>query len=197
MNVKQFFFLFCAVLSSFTLTGQVSGNAAIEAKINEFIELTNNQEWDKAFDLIYPKLFTKVPKQDLVDMMVGMEADGLLLNMSNTKITSTSAPMKVGNETFIKVNYTADMRVSVRPNGLYDAQKSMMAIEEQFQHTYGKENVKLDMDRKQYQIKANKTIMAIQADGADWTLLEINMDEPELMTSLLPSTVMETVVRTQ
>ena len=198
MNVKKFFFLFSAVLFSFALKGQASVNPAIQAKLDEFIQLSNNQEWDKAFDLLYPKLFTKVPKQDLVDIMVGMESDGLMLNMTNTKITSTSVPVQVGDETFVKVTYTADLRVSIRPNGLYDAQKSMLAIEEQFQKTYGVENVKLDMDRKQYQIKASKSMMAIKTGNVeDWKLVEINMDQPDLMTSLFPATVMETLVRTQ
>jgi len=195
MSVKKFLFVFSTVLFSFALKGQASINPAIQAKLDAFIQYSNNQEWDKAFDLLYPKLFTKVAKQDLVDIMVGMETDGLTLQMSNTKITSTSVPVQEGNETFVKVNYVADLMVNIKPGGLYDSQKSMMAIDEQFKATYGVENVKLDQDRKQYKIKASKSMMAVQTGKDEWKLVEINMDQPELMAYLFSPNVMESLVR--
>lgn len=197
MSFKKFLFVLSAVLFSFTVKGQALANPAIKAKLDAFIQYSNNQEWDKAFDLLYPKLFTKVAKQDLIDIMTGMESDGLMLNMSNTRITATSVPVVVGNETFIKVNYTSDLLVTIKPDALYDSYKSMMAIDEQFKATYGVENVKLDQDRKQYQIKASKSMMAIQSGNEDWKLVEINMDQPDLMAYLFPENVMESLVRTE
>lgn len=197
MSFKKFLFVLSAVLFSFTVKGQALANPAIKAKLDAFIQYSNNQEWDKAFDLLYPKLFTKVAKQDLIDIMTGMESDGLMLNMSNTRITATSVPVVVGNETFIKVNYTSDLLVTIKPKALYDSYKSMMAIDEQFKATYGVENVKLDQDRKQYQIKASKSMMAIQSGNEDWKLVEINMDQPDLMAYLFPENVMESLVRTE
>ena len=197
MSFKKFLFVFSAVLFSFVVKGQSLANPAIKAKLDAFIQYSNNQEWDKAFDLLYPKLFTKVAKQDLVDMMAGMEADGLILTMSNTRIISTSVPVVVANETFVKVNYTADLLVNIMPKGLYDSYKSMMAIDEQFKATYGVENVQLDQNRKEYHIKASKSMMAIQSGNEDWKLVEINMDQPDLMVYLFPANVMESLVRTE
>ncbi len=197
MSFKKFLFVCSAVLFSVVLNGQSLINPAIKAKLDAFIQYSNNQEWDKAFDLLYPKLFTKVAKQDLIDIMTGMETDGLVLNMSNTRITSTSVPVVEGTETFVKVTYTSDLLVTIKPKALYDSYKSMMAIDEQFKATYGVENVKLDQERKQYQIKASKSMMAIQTGKDDWKLVEINMDQPDLMTFLFPANVMETLVRTE
>lgn len=197
MSFKKFLFVCSAVLFSFVLKGQTGVNPAIKTTLDEFIQYSNKQDWDKAFDLLYPKLFTKVSKQELVDLMVGMEADGLMLTMSNTRITSTSVPVVEGNETFVKVNYTADLLVNIMPKGLYDSYKSMMAIEEQFKATYGVENVQLDENRKEYHIKASKSVMAIKTGQEDWKLVEINMDQPELMAYLFSPSVMETLVRVE
>lgn len=197
MSFKKFLFVCSAILFSFALKAQTGVNPAITAKLDAFIQYSNNQEWDKAFDLLYPKLFTKVSKQDLVDLMIGMEADGLRLTMSKTRITSTSVPVVEGNETFVKVNYTADLLVNILPNGLYDSNKSMLAIDEQFKDTYGVENVKLDQNRKEYHIKASKSMMAIQSGSDDWKLVEINMDQPELMAYLFSPSVMESLVRVE
>jgi hypothetical protein len=197
MSFKKFLFVCSAILFSFALKGQTGVNPAIKEKLDAFIEYSNKQEWDKAFDLLYPKLFTKVAKQDLVDVMTGMEADGLMLNMSNTRIISTSAPVVEGNETFVKVNYTADLLVNIMPKGLYDSYKSMIAIDEQFKATYGVENVQLDQNRKEYHIKASKSMMAIKSGKEDWKLVEINMDQPELMAYLFSPSVMESLVRVE
>lgn len=197
MSFKKFLFVCSAVLFSFALKGQTGVNPAIKAKLDAFIQYSNNQEWDKAFDLLYPKLFTKVAKQDLVDLMAGMEADGLMLTMSNARIVSTSVPVVEGNETFVKVNYKADLLVNIMPMGLYDSNKSMMAIDEQFKATYGVENVQLDQNRKEYHIKATKSMMAIKTGNEDWKLVEINMDQPELMAYLFSPSVMESLVRVE
>lgn len=197
MSFKKFLFVCSAVLFSFALKAQTGVNPAIKAKLDAFIEYSNKQDWDKAFDLLYPKLFTKVSKQELVDLMAGMEADGLMLTMSNTRITSTSVPVVEGNETFVKVNYTADLLVNIMPKGLYDSYKSMMAIDEQFKATYGVENVQLDQNRKEYHIKASKSMMAVKTGTEDWKLVEINMDQPELMAYLFSPSVMETLVRVE
>lgn len=197
MNFKKFLFVLSAVLFSFVLKGQAVINPAIQTKLDAFIKYSNQKDWDKAFDLLYPKLFTKVAKQDLIDLMMGMESDGLSINMSNMRITSTSAPVQENNETFVRVGYTADLSVNVRPGGLYDAPKAIQAIEEQFNATYGDDNVKLDQDNKQFQIKATKAMIAIEVAKDDWKLVEINMDQPEIMEFLFSPAIMESLVRTE
>ena len=72
---------------------QMSGNDAIAAKLDQFISLTNKKQYSEAFDLMYPKLYTKVNKQELVDMMNSMESEGLSLSISNKQITSYSPPL--------------------------------------------------------------------------------------------------------
>lgn len=177
------------------VNGQAVINPAIESTLNQFIDYSNKQDWDKAFDLLYPKLFTKVAKQDLMDVMTGMEADGLSLQMANTHITSTSVPMKEGEETFVRVQYVSDLTVTIKSGGLYDYPKSIQAIEEQFKSIYGASNVKWDPGANQYHIVANKAMIAIQGQTGDWKLVEVNMDQPALMESLFSPAVMDALVR--
>ena len=189
-------FLLVGALSLQVLAhGQAVINPAIETTLNQFIEYSNKQDWDKAFDLLYPKLFTKVAKQDLMDVMTGMEADGLSLQMANTHITSTSVPVKEGDETFVRVQYVSDLTVNIKTGGLYDYPKSIQAIEEQFKATYGATNVKWDAGAKQFHIVANKAMIAIEGQDGAWKLVEVNMDQPALMESLFSPAVMDALVR--
>jgi hypothetical protein len=195
MNTRKFFFILSVVLVSFQLKGQAFINPDIQSSLDAFIQHSNNKEWDKAFDLLYPKLFTRVAKQDLVDLMLGMEADGMSLRMSNTRITSTSVPVVEGNETFVRVEYVADLTVQIEKDGIYDSPKAIQAIDEQFRNTYGQQRVKWNEGKHDFQIIAQKAMMAIQTEDKSWKLVEINMDQPELMEYIFSPSIMQSLVR--
>ena len=121
MKTISFFFILSAVLFTSAVSGQAVVNPAIKNTLDAFIDYSNKQDWDKAFDMLYPKLFTKVSKQELVDLMGGQGSEGLNLQMKNTRITSTSVPVEEGNETFVRVEYESDMEVNIVAGGAYDA----------------------------------------------------------------------------
>ena len=104
MSTIKSFFVLSAVLFSTMLFGQASVNNEIQATLDGFIEQSNNKDWNKAFDYMYPKMFDQVSKQDLVDMMKSTEEDGMSIKVSDVRITSTSAPFEDSNgETFVRI----------------------------------------------------------------------------------------------
>jgi hypothetical protein len=193
-NIKIFFIL-SVVLFSSAVKGQAVVNTAIKNTLDTYIDYSNKQDWNNAFDMLYPKLFTKVSKQELIDLMGGPGSEGLNLQMKNTRITSTSVPVQEGSETFVRVEYESDMEVSIVAGGDYDAPKAIQAMDEQFKNTYGKDNVKWEEGTKQYKIKANKAMMFINSGSDVWTLIEINMEQPQLMESLFSPSIMDALVR--
>jgi hypothetical protein len=197
MNTIRFAFILCVFFTTSMVKGQAVINPAIQSTLDAFIDHSNKKEWDKAFDLLYPKLFNRVPKQELVDLMLGMEADGLSLNMKNTRITSTSVPVEEGNETFVRVEYTSEMDVDITANGIYDYPKAVQAIDEQFKSTYGTSNVKWKAEERSFDVMAHKAMMAIKTGNESWKLVEINMDQPELMEYLFSPTIMDALVRVE
>lgn len=195
MKVTRIFIMTLVMLASFTAKSQAVINPGIEETLIRFITYSNQHDWDKAFDLLYPKMFAQVPKQDLVDIMKSSEADGMNLQMADTRISSTSVPVIEGEETFVKVQYVSNLSVTIAKGGKYDYPKSIQAMDEQFKIIYGPNNVKWDEASRQFKILANRSIMAIQSKQGDWKLVEINMDQPELMESLFPASVMQTLIR--
>ncbi len=196
MSITKFFLSISVLLLTLSLSAQVKVNPDIQAKFDSFVALSNQKKWDQAFDLMYPKLFTKVPKQDLVDLMTSMDQDGLSFTRSNIKLKDSFEPVKEGNETFVKVDYTANLNVKITEGSIYDAPKAISGMTEQFQTSYGKTNVKWDEAGKQYTILVTISMIAIQNDN-QWYLIEINKDQMELMESLFPAPVMDALVRTE
>jgi len=184
------------VVGKTSLAAQVSIDPAIQVRFDSFVHYSNLGQWDKAFNLVYPKLFSQVPKAEMVQMMNDM-GQGLDIRMENTKITSASAPLREGTETFIRLSYTSTLTMRIEKEGVYDAPKPIQAIGDQLKSTYGGRSVQWDADEKQYNIMATKDMMAIKSDGGEWYLVEINMEQPTLMESLFPENIMDQLVRTE
>lgn len=196
MIARHFIWIFFLFVSATTVVGQVPIDPAIKAKLDAFIEFSNAGQWDKAFDLIYPKLFTRVPKEDMVDLMQRTEL-GLSLKMENTQILSSSSPVEEGNETFVRISYSSDLTAAIEQGGMYDSPKAIQAIGDQLKSTYGGRSVQWNPDLKQYKIRATKNMMAINPGNGDWKLIEINMDQPELMEFLFSPSIMDELVRVE
>ena len=193
MNIKLFFVL-ASLLVSVSMQAQGAVNPEIQTKVDAFIELSNQKKWDQAFDLMYPKLFLKVPKQELVDLMTSMDKDGLSLHRTNLKLRSSSVPFYEGDETFVRMEYTADLTMQITAGSIYDDTKPIQGMTEQFQRSYGETNVKYDPTAKKYDIRASISMMAIKSQD-QWYLVEINDDQKELMEYLFSDNVMNALVR--
>lgn len=194
MNTTKSILTFFALLLTFSGFAQLTSNPDIQKKLDQFIDLTNEKKYDQAFDIMYPKMFSQVGKQELVDMMTAMDNDGLSLTVTNRRITAFSTPFVDKNETFVRIDYTADMNMKIKPGGLYDSPKASTAMQQQFESVYGANNVKYDATSKNYTIMAQKAMMAIREEGKDWHLVEINTDQMELMRSLFSEAVINALV---
>ena len=195
--MKFRFFFSVMLFLGFAVSGtmaQQSHNADIQQKFDAFIGYSNNGEWDKVFDVSYPKLFNSVPKEQLVAMMKESE-QGLSIQRANTRIVSMQGPIQDGDQSFVRVNYTSDMTVKITPKGIYDDMKPTMAIDQQFKATYGAENVNWDEKNKTFTIKASGAMMAVKGPGTDWTLAEINTDQMAVMEYLFSPAIMSSLVR--
>jgi len=175
---------------------QPGDQPAIQARIDTFIARTNAADWNAAFQMIYPKLFTYVPRQDLVDMMDEMGRDGLGIRMDNVRIRTLSLPIESGEEAFVRAEYVGDMTVHIDRDGKYGPEAVIDLLEDQFAATYGKENVSWDSQASVFRIRAEKAMIAVRGSAdAEWMLVEINPDEPELMAFLFPPEVIRQLVR--
>ena len=200
MNTRNFLLIIGSILLFFSSSeGQTTTphQQAIQKSLDDFIRYSNEQKWDQAFDLMYPKLFTSVPKEDLVDLMTEMAKDGMTLEMHNTRIASMTDPIQEGQEFFVRVEYTADILVKIKTGSPYDVSTTIQMIEEQFKNIYGEQNVKWHPDSKEFKIEAQKAMLAIDDGRNEWKLIEINTDQLLLMQDLFPAAIMEKLVKVE
>lgn len=197
MSTIKSLFVLCAMLFSSMVIGQAAIDPGIQSTLDGFIKASNEQDWDKAFDYMYPKMFDQVSKQDLVNMMKSTEEDGMSIKVENAKITSTSVPFQENGLTYVRVEYESDMTVNIRPGGIYDHPKSTYAMKEQFENSFGTSNVRWDENKDEFKVHARKSMMAINVGVGLWKMVEINMDQPALMEYLFSDDVMDALVRVE
>ncbi len=193
-SIKIYCTLTCLVLT-ISAHAQVTSNTEIQIRLDAFLELTNQKKYNEAFDLLYPKMFSQIGKQELVDLMTAMEKEGMSLLVTNRRISKFSAPFREGNEDYVRIDYTADVAINIADGGMYDSPKAAQAMMDQFQAIYGEPNVQWSADDKTYKIQATKAMMAIRQDGKEWYLAEINTDQMELMKSLFSEAVINALVQ--
>jgi hypothetical protein len=197
MSTKSLLLSVVAAITFSSAWGQVNVNPAISAKLDAYIRHSNANQWEEAFELVYPKLFTRIPKDQILTQTKNASGSGMSLFVSNTEITSSSVPVEEGHETFVRIEYVSDIVMTIEPNGMFDAPKAIQAMEEQMKATYGNPNVRYNADEKKFNIRAHKVMMAIDGGDGDWKLVDINMDQPDLMEFLFSPSIMDALVRVE
>ena len=194
MTFNKIYCILIAGLCTLSVYGQTDRHPGIEKRLDVFIDLTNQKKYSEAFDLMYPKMFDQVSKQELVDLMTSMDQDGLSLQIMNKEILSFSAPLQDGEETFVRMDYNADVVMDIKSGGMFDYPEANSAMLQQFKSAYGEANVTWMPEKKRFEVLMEKSMIAVQKGGGDWYLVEINPDQMELMKYLFPEAVMNTLV---
>jgi len=77
---------------------------AIETRLLSYFNHTNNSEWNEMLDMVYPKVFTRIPRQDMLNQFQGMEESGMFLQTDNEKVQKVSEVFTVNEEDFVFVD---------------------------------------------------------------------------------------------
>ena len=135
MNTRHLYGLLLFLCISISAWGQSTLNPAIKTRFDAYIKYFNEQQWAKVFDMSYPKLFNSITKEELINLTIASVQDGLSQKIEDVKITSSSAPVVDGKETFVRFSFDSKMIVKIRNGSVYDEMKPIQSIHEQFNAT--------------------------------------------------------------
>lgn len=186
-------FFFTLVLSCFAVLGlsaqATDHRAIISDSLEVYLQANYDKDYDKIMDMVYPRLFDIVAREDMIAMFQGMASEGIEFEISNGVIDSISKVIVQGGERFARVDYRMDMMM--RFTGIeYEGESTQDLIYTSFQGQYGAENVR----RKDgaFYVNADKIMIAIASvDTPNWTFMEMNKEQPKLLEMLLPVEVIE------
>ena len=174
-----------------TITAQKDYKQVIGAKIDKFISLSNDKKWNEAFDMMYPKLFESVTKEELINMMAEMDASGVEINIPSHEIKSYSVVAIHENEKFVFVEYQANQTLKLSEE-LTANEETRGALMFNLRSSFGTNSVVFDEETKAFNIDANKSLFAIADKNTDnWYLIENNEEQKELLNHVIPANIQE------
>lgn len=164
---------------------------AIETRLLSYFNLTNNSEWNEMLDMVYPKVFVRIPRQDMLNQFQGMEQSGMFLQTDNVKVQKVSEVFTVNEEDFVFVDYYSDLTMSLQGERFQDPAVQARFIEE-LGKFYGFENVTKNADGTEIYVKANRVIFAVSEAGKnDWKFVENNTPDMTILEGILPTEIIE------
>lgn len=183
--------LFSLVLTGFfalDLDAQnIDHQTIISDSLEVYLQANYDKDYDKIMDMVYPRLFDIVAREDMIAMFKGIESEGIEFELSNGGVDGISSLVVHEQERFARVDYHMDMMM--RFTGIeYEKESTQDVIYASFQGQYGADNV----SRKDgaFYITTDKTMIAIAPlDEESWKFMEMNRDQPQLLEMLLPREV--------
>ncbi|MEZ4959825.1 MAG: hypothetical protein R2830_08405 [Saprospiraceae bacterium] len=187
--MKKAFFLLLPFLFLFLKTNAQTDRDAIRKRVGEYFEATEKKDWKGVMDMIYPKLFSYIGKEDMAQVFKDMESEGMNIEMKNFEAKSISDIVVFGGEKFALLNYDVGMTIFLTSQEFRDS--SVQAIlKTSFETSYGADNIIHNKANYSFDINAFRSMFAVAREGSDeWFFVENDPTQDELTAMLIPEEV--------
>lgn len=163
----------------------------IQKRLDAYFQATESQDWNAVVDMVYPKLFNLVKKEDMVQLFADMEGNGMSFRMEDFKVNSISPTVAHEGERFALVDYNASMNIRFTSEAYQDS-SMVSTLRSSFEATYGADNVRYQKEDNSFDILAEKTMFAIAPEGStEWSFMENNPGQEGMLGALIPKAVRE------
>lgn len=148
----------------------------------------NNQEWNTVMQMMYPKMFDMMSKENMIMALEQMDNLGVKMTTNFKSIDKISKVIENGSEKYCKIRYFGVIKV--RLTGLMSQGSALM--QPQFEKEFGKENVKFNETNNSFTINAHRSMVAVaNKKSSNWKYIDINSPQAKGLKRLIPLRVKE------
>ncbi|MGQ1908586.1 hypothetical protein ACT3CE_02245 [Marinifilum sp. RC60d5] len=146
----------------------------------------NNKQWNVLTEMMYPRIFEMMSKENMVMILEGMDNMGVKMTTDFKSIDKISDVVKSKNEKYCKIHYYGIIKV--RLSGLMSQGASL--VQAKFENEFGKENVNYHQESNSFTIHAHRSMVAVANKNADtWKYIDINSPQARGLQQLIPTDV--------
>ena len=146
----------------------------------------NNKQWNVVTEMMYPRVFEMMSKDNMVMVMQGMDNMGVKMTTDFKSIDKISDVVESGKEKYCKIYYYGVVRVKL--SGLMSQGSSL--VQPKFEAEFGKENVKYNEESNSFTIQAHRSMVAVADKKTDnWKYIDINSPQAKGLQKLIPANV--------
>lgn len=139
--------------------------------ISNLSKSVNEKKWSEICDLIYPKVFTLMSRDNVLILFEQSTNMGIEVNTKFKGINTISKEVKSRKEKFRKINYNALLTLTL--TGLMSYSQDL--ITPNLELEFGKRNIKYIESLNTYIIKIKRNMYAISnINSKDWHYIDID-----------------------
>jgi hypothetical protein len=173
-------------------------SSSIEQRLTAYMKLNDEMKLEELMDYIYPKLFSIVPKEQLIKAMKdGFDNEELTVELDSLKIEKIYPVFEMGKGSFAKVDYSMVIVMKYKTEaGSTDKAshlKQMARIAESMEGQYGSGNVKVDENGVIRIWEKNKLVAVKDEYAKDWSFVSLK-DEDPMMNKLFSKEVLDKLI---
>lgn len=178
------------VVATITIKAQTltaADNAAIDSRVDSFLELMKERKYSQVVDYMYPEIFNHVSKKEMFQVFELLEQAGIELKFNKLEVKEKRA---LPSETSIKyalIKYDLDMELPLNNSELKGAAPLMVPM---LQSSFGKDNVEYNRTDGYIKVNGEKFLLGIEDPKySDWQFLIYDDSFKSELDKVLPASV--------
>src|SRR5258705_7391922 len=164
---------------------------SLRTRLDAFMKVTDEMNLEKIMDYTYPKLFTIVPRAQLLETIKeSFENQEIKIELDSLRIDSLYPVFQLGKASYAKINYSMVMLfhskdTSTTKNG------SLETMRQRLVSKYGEDNVIPDDPMKTIRIRISSPMVAVKDEYAkEWSFVNLNTED-EFINKLFDKEVLD------
>lgn len=179
--------LFSLISLLMSCRSDINLNKRFQKDIEKYTKAYNSKDWEKVTQMIYPKLFGILPKQQMILYFMLSESIGPKTVLEFNRIDSISDIIVSGDEQYCRVFYNGMIPLSITGDLL---SKNMDQLKKSYQDKYVSENVQIVEKKHLIMFQVYQSMIAISGKGKnDWKYVEYAGNMKEMLLRIIPEEV--------
>jgi len=161
-------------------------------RVNEMLKLTQLKDIERIMDYTYPKLFTIVPKETMINTLKNAyDTELFIIELDSIQIDTIFPVFTIKDTSYAKVRHTMLMKMKFKEAFDSTAKESKEIMVSLMETKYGQGHVRFDPGANSLNIFIIPEMAAIKEKSAKWTFVNLNTGNPEILNMLLSNQVLE------
>ena len=174
-SMRNTFFL-TLLFTFLSFSGLAQQDAALMARIDTMMKVTQASNFEKLLDYTYPKLFTIAPRAQLVEAMKGgLETEEFSTTMDSVKVSTVYPVFSLQAGQYAKIKHTMLIRMKFK-QPLSEAQ--VANVLPSMEEVFGKGNLRFDKANNTLVIFKLAEMVAVKDEYAkEWSFVTYNEND--------------------
>jgi hypothetical protein len=189
--MKKLTFLLLLSFFTFAVSAQNSTDAQLNKRLQTYMTLSKELDFAGVMDYMHPKLFTIVPKEQLVQTMeTAFNTPGMKITFDSMAVVAIGPVYKTGSASYRKVDYFMSMSISLGDSlDLTDKQVADIMLAS-FKQGFPGKKVSVATATNSILVSGKELMFAIKdAQAPEWLFLGYDRSNPKMVQQLYPKPV--------